>query len=168
MTNDRTTHLIQVIEKNPGIKYREIMRFTGLKNGVLSHYLDKLVKSGLVQVIREPRQTRFYPLEVSETDSKIIKNLRRTTTRKIIHSLMINKEGLSFNEIVDKVNKAPSTVSFYVSHLVDEGILLLSLQDRKKIFLVKDRESVDKLIEDYQPGLLDKPATGLEDIINAL
>ena len=168
MINERATKLIQVIEKNPGIKYREIMRFTGLKNGVLSHHLDKLEKSGVVQVVREPRQTRFYPLIVSETESKIIKNLRRHTTRKIIHTLMINKDGLPFNEIVDCVNKAPSTVSFYLSQLVEEGIIILSLNERKKKFLIKDRESVDKLIEDYQPGLLDKPVTGLEDIINAL
>ena len=168
MINDRTTKLIQVIEKNPGIKYREIMRFTGLKNGVLSHYLDKLEKSGVVQVIREPRQTRFYPLILSERESKIIKNLRRNTTRKIIHTLMINKDGLSFNEIVDFVNKAPSTISFYLSQLVEDEVLVLTLSERKKKFLIKDRESVDKLIEDYQPGLLDKPVTGLEDIINAL
>lgn len=168
MTNERPTKLIQVIKQNPGIKYREIMRYTGLKNGVLSHHLDKLVKSGIIQVIREPRQTRFYPLEISENDSKIIKNLRRETTRKIIHCLMINKKGLSFNQIVEYVKKAPSTVSFYLSQLVDEGVVMLTLDERKKKFQVKDRESVDKLIEDYQPGFLDKPVTGLEDIINAL
>ena len=34
--------LQELIDDNPGIQFREIMRSSGLKNGVLSHYLKKL------------------------------------------------------------------------------------------------------------------------------
>ena len=168
MTKDRDSQIVEIIEKNPGIKFREIMRATGFKNGVLSHYLGKLEKMGTVQVMRGPRQTRFYPLEISEIESKVIKSLRRDTTRKIIHCLMLNKKGLEFSEIVEEIQKAPSTVSLYLSHLVDDEVVQIVLDNRKKKYLVKERETVDKLIEDYHPGMLDKPTTGLEDIINAL
>ena len=168
MINDRNSQIIQIIEKNPGIKFREIMRSTGFKNGVLSHYLGKLEKSGIVQVVREPRQTRFYPLEISEIESKIIKSLRRDTPRKILHCLMLDKKGLEFSEIVKKVGKAPSTVSLYLSQLVEDGVVEMLLDNRKRKCLIKDREIVDKLIEEYHPGILDKPTSGLEDIINAL
>ena len=43
MTN-RDSEIQQIIEQNPGIQFREIMRSSGLKNGVLSHYLGKLKK----------------------------------------------------------------------------------------------------------------------------
>ena len=56
MTEDRNLQITEIIQKNPGIKFREIMRATGFKNGVLSHYLGKLEKSGTVQVVRESRQ----------------------------------------------------------------------------------------------------------------
>ena len=39
---DRTQKLQKLIDDNPGIQFREIMRSSGLKNGVLSHYLKKL------------------------------------------------------------------------------------------------------------------------------
>ena len=165
---DRNLQITEIIQKNPGIKFREIMRVTGFKNGVLSHYLGKLEKAGTVQVVRESRQTRFYPLEISNVESKVIKSLRRETPRNILHCLMLNKKGLEFSQIVDKVGKAPSTVSLYLSQLVDDGTVDLFLEDRKKKYLVHDRMVVDKLIEDYHPGMLDKPTTGLEDIINAL
>ena len=168
MIKDRNSQIIEIIEKNPGIKFREIMRTTGFKNGVLSHYLGKLEKVGTIQVMRGARQTRFYPLNISDTESKIIKSLRRNTTRKILHCLMLNKKGLEFTTIVSEVKKAPSTVSLYLSKLVDDDVVQTILDDRKKKYLIKDRETVDKLIEDYHPGMLDKPATGLEDIINAL
>ena len=58
---ERDVQIKQIIEQNPGIQFREIMRSSGLKNGVLSHYLDKLEKHGIIKVIRGPRQARFYP-----------------------------------------------------------------------------------------------------------
>lgn len=92
ISNNRNSQLLEIIEKNPGIKFRELMRATGMKNGVLSHYVSNLEKTGSVQVKREPRQTRFFPLHVSEEESKIIKALRRNTPREIIEALLVHEE----------------------------------------------------------------------------
>lgn len=165
---NRTTLLENTIQKNPGIQFRELMRSTGMKNGVLSHYLLKLEKKGIVQVKREPRQTRYFPLDVSEKESTIITSLRRETPRRILQSLMLNKEGLEFNQIVEFVSKAPSTVSLYLSQLVKEGTVRIFLEERKRKYAIQERKTVESLIEDYQPGLVDRAATGFEDIINAL
>jgi predicted transcriptional regulator len=166
--NKRGNTLVDVIENNPGIQFREIMRTTGMKNGVLSHHLGKLEKSGIVQVQRGVRQTRYYSLDVTEDQSKVIVALRRDTQRKIIHTLMVNKEGLEFMEIVSNVSKAPSTVSLYLSQLIDDDIVQLYLEERKRKYRIKDRQSVDKLIEDYHPGILDRPVSGFEDVFNSL
>ena len=50
---DRDLQIQQIIEQNPGIQFREIMRSSGLKNGVLSHYLDKLEKNGIIKATRD-------------------------------------------------------------------------------------------------------------------
>ena len=55
---DRDSQIQEIIEKNPGIQFREIMRSSGLKNGVLSHYLDKLERNGVIKAARGPRQDR--------------------------------------------------------------------------------------------------------------
>ena len=52
---DRDSQIQQIIEQNPGIQFREIMRSSGLKNGVLSHYLGKLEKNGVIKANRGPR-----------------------------------------------------------------------------------------------------------------
>ena len=49
---DRNLLLMEIIQNNPGIQFREIMRMSGLKNGVLSHYLKKFEKNGVVKVMR--------------------------------------------------------------------------------------------------------------------
>ncbi len=163
---ERNLQLVSIISNNPGIKFREIMRATGLKNGVLSHHLGKLEKSGSVQVHRSIRQTRFYPLHITQNESKVIKALRRETPRDIISALILN-ENLEFNEIVKKVNKAPSTVSLYLSQLVEDEIVNVKISEKRKSYKIANKDLVDKLIEEYRPGMLEKPTAGLEDIINS-
>ena len=165
MTN-RDLQLQQIIEQNPGIQFREIMRSSGLKNGVLSHYLGKLEKSGIVKVIRGPRQARFYPPKITEDESIVIKALRKQTPRDLLLALIEN-DGLEFSQLVKAVKKSPSTVSLYLSQIVEDELVEIKIVDLKKRYHIKARDLIDKLIEDYRPSLLEKPTSGFEDIINS-
>ena len=163
---DRDSQIQQIIEQNPGIQFREIMRSSGLKNGVLSHYLGKLEKSGIVKVIRGPRQVRFYPPKITEDESIVIKALRKQTPRDLLLALIEN-DGLEFSQLVKAVKKSPSTVSLYLSQIVEDGLVEIKIVQLKKRYHIKARDLIDKLIEDYRPSLLEKPTSGFEDIINS-
>ena len=163
---DRDSQLHQIIEENPGIQFCEIMRSSGLKNGVLSHYLGKLEKNGIIKVIRGPRQSRFYSPSITETESIVIKALRKQTPRDLLLALIEN-DGLDFSQLVKAVKKSPSTVSLYLSQIVDDGLVEIKLVQLKKRYYIKARESIDKLVEDYRPSSLDKSTSGFEDIINS-
>ena len=163
---DRDSQLQQIIEQNPGIQFREIMRNSGLKNGVLSHYLGKLEKSGIIKVERGPRQTRFYPPRITEDQSVAIKALRKQTPRDLLLALVM-KDGLEFSELVKEVKKSPSTVSLYLSQIVQDGLVEIRLENLKKRYYIKARDTIDQLIEDYRPGKLEAPTSGFEDIINS-
>lgn len=163
---DRNLKLIKIIQENPGIQFREIMRTSGLKNGVLSHYLGKLEKSGIIKVIREPRQTRFYPPQISDEESKTIKALRRQTPRDLLLALVEN-DGLEFNQLVSAVSKSPSTVSLYLSQIVSDGLVDFKIVNLKKRYYIKARDTIDKLIEDYRPSITEKASSGFEDILNS-
>ena len=163
---DRDSQLQQIIEENPGIQFREIMRSSGLKNGVLSHYLGKLEKSGIIKVTRGPRQARFYPPKITEEESIVIKALRKQTPRDLLLALIEN-DGLEFSQLVKAVKKSPSTVSLYLSQLVEDELVEIKFVELKKRYHIKARDLIDKLIEDYRPSLLEKPTSGFEDIINS-
>ena len=163
---DRDSQIQQIIEHNPGIQFREIMRSSGLKNGVLSHYLGKLEKSGIIKVIRGPRQARFYPPKITEDESIVIKALRKQTPRDLLLALIEN-DGLEFSQLVKAVKKSPSTVSLYLSQIVEDGLVEIRFVELKKRYHIKARDLIDKLIEDYRPSLLEKPTSGFEDIINS-
>ena len=163
---DRTQKLQELIDTNPGIQFREIMRSSGLKNGVLSHYLKKLEDNGVVRVMRGPRQVRYYSPNITEEESIVIKALRKETPRDLLLAL-IKDDGLEFTELVKEVKKSPSTVSLYLSKIVADGLVEIKVVELKKRYHIKVRGLVDKLVEEHRPSSLEKSTSGFEDIINS-
>ena len=164
---NRESQLLDTIEDNPGIQFRQIMRKSGMKNGVLSHYLGKLEKNGLVKVEREPRQTRYYPPKITEEESKVIKTLRRQTPRDLLLALVEN-DGQEFGELVKAVSKSPSTVSLNLSQIVADKLVEIKIENLRKKYYLKTRDIINRLIEDYRPGIMENPISGFEDVFNSL
>ena len=168
---DKREKLTELIGKNPGISFRNLMRLTNLKNGALSNHLRRLEKRSRIKVERLPRQTRFYPLGVTDDESIAAKSLRRKTSRDIIYTLMLNdryNEGLRFAQIVSIVSKSPSTVSFYLSQLIKDNIVTAIGSGHRKKFHISNKPLIDKMIGDCRLGILEKSVSGFEDIINSL
>jgi predicted transcriptional regulator len=164
---DRILQIIEVIEKNPGANFREIMRITGMKNGVLSHHTRKLEEKGAISVDRTPGRTRFYPLGIDKKESTLIANLRQETPKNIL-VVLLTREALSFNEIVESVKRSPSTVSLYLTQLVQDEIVESKFVNLKRIFQIKDKELVQKTINRYHPDILERSADHIADIFSSL
>ena len=105
INNPRKTHstqdkIVKYVNEIPGIRYRELLRMTGLSNGVLSYHLRSLDNSGKILANRvNNRVTRYFSYDVSTHESHIIGLLRQETTRKII--LYILENGMcEFNNIM--------------------------------------------------------------------
>jgi predicted transcriptional regulator len=164
---DRSLEIVNIVEKNPGIKFREIMRETGLKNGVLSYHTRKLEENGSVKIARKSGETRFYPLCVTDDESNLITSLRRDTQRHILLSLLGGK-SLSFNEIVQRVKKSPSTVSTFLVKLVDEKIVEIKINELKRTYFLRNEDMVCEIIQKYNPILLERTAYNFADTFSNL
>lgn len=164
---DRTEQIIKVIEKYPGIKFREIMRETGMKNGVLEHYTFKMEKEGTVKVERTPGQTRYYPPGLPNEDVHLIKNLRQETPRQILASLL-QLGFLSFRELTGITKKAPATVSSCLAQLVRDDLVETAIVDSKKKYFVKDPKRLQSIIGKYHPNLIERSAERLADNFSLL
>ena len=147
--------ILKTIEKNPGIRYREIMGELGLKNGTLSHHLQKLEEQSVLRVERTPRVARFYPLSVNEAEIPIITRLRQETPRRILR-LLLDLDEVNFSEMFLRIKRSPGTTSRYVTELVDDGIVKDRFEKGKRFFSLPDKYTVDKLISKYHPDLMDK------------
>jgi predicted transcriptional regulator len=134
--------IIQFVNEMPGIRYRELLRMTGVSNGVLSYHLNLLDISGRVQIHRvNDRVTRYFSHDVSSIESNIIGFLRQNTTRKIIVYILENRP-CGFSDIVNHTNKVPSTVSWHLTRLKDANILKVRKQNELNYYEIK----IDKFL----------------------
>jgi len=135
--SSRESLFINLINKNPGIRYLELKSLTGLQNGVVSHYLRQLESNGLIKSVRTPRVSCFYPPSSSELSQKIFRRSRQITPQRIILALI--QKNHSFRSLVKEVKKAPSTVSTYTTKLIYDDIVVISYKNSEKIFKINPK-----------------------------
>ena len=137
--SSRESIFINLINKNPGIRYLELKSLTGLCNGVISYYLQQLEINGLIKSVRTPRVSSFYPISMSKLSQKIIRRSRQITPKRILLALI--QKNHSFTSLVKEVGKAPSTVSTYVSKLIEDNLVFTEYENSKKIFKINPKIS---------------------------
>lgn len=145
----RNNQILELICKNPGLNFCDMMRITGFKNGVLSYYIKKLEKTNKVNVIRKTGNTRFFPLTVDEPESTLLEMLRRPSPYEIISLLENHPEGLTMSQIVQNTKKAQSTISVYLQLLLSKKITSVRFHEKKKIFVLRDIEYVRYVLQKY-------------------
>ena len=116
--------LLLSIDKNPGIRYRELLRLINSSNGVLSYHIDRLEKMELVIVERRTRMTRFFPRNISNEIMGVLGFLRNQTSYEII-KLLHDKGPTSQQEIINYTRKAASTISWHMKKLLDDNIVCI-------------------------------------------
>lgn len=136
--NNRENFLLLLINQNPGIRFNQLLRKSGLKNGVVSHYLSKLQKEQKIIITRTNRVCNVFPYEFSSEFEKLLVRSSQVTCGMILGAL-ITGDRLTFAELAQKIPKSKSTVSFYLSKLVSDGLVEFSLFERNKIYRVKSQ-----------------------------
>src|SRR5919108_3312570 len=122
--NSSQSNILKAISQYPGIRYKELARKTGFANGVLTYHLNILEQFGCVNKFRHNNITRYYPLSIPSSDLKIISHLRVYSEKDII-LFLLSHNLCTFNEIVEHLRKAPSTVSWHLKRLCEDGILIV-------------------------------------------
>ena len=159
--------LLEHIERNPGIRYRELLRLTGLVNGVLTYHVAALEKSGTIRVDRQSRMTRYYTVSVPENESNVLKYIRHEPARQIV-LFILDHDLCTFNEIVDHLGKAPSTASSHLKRLKDAGIVSVRYGEHYQLYRLADRELVAEVLSKYKASFVDKVVDNYADMMEEL
>ncbi|MFL6310005.1 MAG: winged helix-turn-helix transcriptional regulator [Nitrososphaera sp.] len=166
-TADTKILLLEHIEKTPGIRYRELLRLTGLINGVLSYHLAALEKSKMIKAQRESRITRYYPAGISDNESAILKFIRHELIREIL-LFILEREMCTFNEIVEHTQKAPSTVSSHLKRLGNDQIVSVKYGEYYQLYVIVEKDLVSEIISKYRASFVDKVVENYAAIMEEL
>ncbi|MFZ0510752.1 MAG: ArsR family transcriptional regulator [Candidatus Nitrosopolaris sp.] len=146
LIDESKTILLKHINNSPGIRYRELQRATGFANGVLAYHLKILEKSRRIKVIRYriSKSTRYYPLNTTAKESRLMEYVRRTTTRKIL-LLLLKHDQCTSNDIIQDTKKTRSTISWHLSRLRKARIISVRSGVRQT-YRLRNKELVAILI----------------------
>ena len=152
---ERKKFVLQVIEKNPGIRFNEIMRITDMKNGTLSHYVKKLEDENYIELERSPRVTRLYPAGIPKEEAEICKYLNMSTQKKIL-LFILEKKIVTSIQVRDHIKKSPSVVSVNLSELFRAKIINRRYDIPANKFSLKNPEMIRAVLNEYYPDLTEK------------
>jgi predicted transcriptional regulator len=157
------------VERNPGIRYRELTRIVGISNGVLTYHLGILEKFGQIKVARQSnnRVTRYFIANIPKEDSDIIGYFRSIVTRDIVFFVLKN-EFCTFNEIVEHVRKAPSTVSWHIKRLKEAGIFRVVYGDERQLYSLTNKTLVSGILLKYKQSFTDKIIDNYTEMVDKL
>jgi predicted transcriptional regulator len=166
-TNSVQDKIIKYVNEIPGIRYRELLRMTGLSNGVLTYHLRFLDNTGKIRVNRiNNRVTRYFSYDVSPHESSIIGLLRQETTRKIIMYILENGT-CGFNDIIIHTRKVPSTISWHMGRLKAANIINIRKQNESKSYEIgMDKIILQDLLSKYKSSFTEKIVDNYVDMIN--
>jgi len=160
------SNILKAIDQYPGIRYKELARQTGFTNGVLTYHLNVLEQFGHVNKFRHNNITRYYPLSIPSSDLKIISYLRVYSEKDII-LFLLGHDFCTFNEIVEHLRKAPSTVSWHLKRLCEDGILVVH-HGEYNLYQINDKELVNQILHKYKESFTDRIVNNFSNIIDEL
>jgi len=154
VSNPRISRILEIIQENPAISYRDIQKISGFPFGTLSNSLSNLEKDSKIIVRRFTRRTHHFPLDVPSAEYPVLINLRKETAKKIILFLAENKKG-TYSDFRKCTNKAPSTISFTLTNLIEEKIIK-RIYDLPPYFVLEKPQLVQNVLEKISPSKTDK------------
>jgi predicted transcriptional regulator len=157
----RQPKVLKLILKSPGIRYRQLLRITGLSNGSLSYVLRKLEKSRHIIVNRtcNNRATAYYPksihaIELHAIELHVIENLRNNIDRRIVQYLL-EHEVSTFYDIVNHSKRAPSTISWHLNRLKNRKLITsTSSYSRPKAYKIINKNIVSRILSKHTGALV--------------
>ena len=117
--------IFELIKKMPGISYNGIVRETGLSNGVISHYIIKLMENGEIEKDGVKRG-KYFMKNIGKRDRVLIMLLRNKTNNDVFRYLIRNaesQEDVTADQISKKVKKSGSTISVSLKSLQKNNII---------------------------------------------
>ncbi len=162
----RKQTILRTIQEMPVINLSELMKKTGLKTGVITHYLNQLEQQGTIKSQKASRHRRYYDANVLEEEYSIIRNIRKPTKKQILFQIIVEGKP-SFKELTLKIDKSPSTLSWNLSELIEDGVIEKCVQNGKERYRVKDVELLKKTFQKEFSKLFDQTGHD-EDIFLAL
>lgn len=157
--------IYEALQDSPGSHFSELKRTLEMATGTLQYHLRVLEERGLIDTREDGRYTRYFPtFEVDRRDKELLGLLRQETPRRIVLDLL-EHDGAQLTQVSDRLDLAPSTISFHMDKLVEAEVVEKPERGRYEIV---DDEQVTNLLVTYQESFADRAVDRIVSLFTGL
>jgi len=143
--------IYDLVIKNPGLHQAKIAQMLEMRKSLAEYHLKYLEKNNAIISVKEDGYKRYYT-EESEVDiegKKVLSLVRQETPRNII-LLLLKNPVLKHKEIAEQLKISPSTLSYHLNKLMDQGIIDVKKYGEDKGYVIKSRNELMKMLIKYE------------------
>ena len=152
---DARKKIYHLIKKFAGCHFREIERISKLPTGNVKYHLNYLTKYGLINLVKEKNNLRYFPRDFNSENKKLMGLLRQKSIRKILLFVLIHN-NCNHEQIVEFTCLSPSTVSWHLKKLEESNVIGFIRKGRKIYYnILINKEEIINLLITYKESFLD-------------
>ena len=147
--------IYNIVRENAGCHFREVERRSGFSVGIVKYHLDYLTRYGIIRQEKTGNNVRYFPIELSSGEKRLLGLLRSKSQRHIIIFLVM--KGASTNKsIANFAGLSQSTISWHLQRLLKEGVVGAKKEKDGTFYeLQVEKERIIKLLIAYKESFLD-------------
>ena len=156
--------ILQHIHKNPGITFRKLVNELGMGIGNVQYHLHVLEKRGLIVSKRMGGKRYLFPKNFEKKYEPLLRAISTETQRKIL--ILLSEGEKNQSEISSILKLSPATINYHMKRLEKLGLIKRNRRGREVVYHPNfDIETLVRVISEYRPGLWDKLADKLIDLM---
>ena len=153
--------ILEVIEKNPGLHFREIQRRTGTAVGQIEYHLYQLEKMDKVVIKEDGKLKRYFSTTKGDaTERRVIYYLRNNLTRNII-TMLVEEESIELDRILKSKRGKYDRIKKYVEGLERDRIIAIEKDNGSEYVRLRDQKLVLDTLKKFKESFMDSMASNL-------
>ncbi|MGC8672873.1 MAG: winged helix-turn-helix transcriptional regulator [Thermoplasmata archaeon] len=153
---EKRKKIYELIRKNPGLHFRELLRLLDMNVGDLQYNLSVLEKESLIVGKDEFGYRRYYPNQMEfPEEKKVLPFLRQPVQRKIIIEILM-KEKATLNEVSQDLGIKNQTVLYHIKKMLKSGMIIQEKEGKNIYYIMKNSDLISRTLIRYRGGFSDK------------
>ncbi len=116
--NGKREKICSYIRQNPGMHFRELSRKLEINSSTLEHHIRKLKEAEVINTVYDGYFMRCY------YGNSLNHHKPLTPMQEKIVNLIGNQSGITYKELIQKMNLSYVTISYHLATLSDKGVVL--------------------------------------------
>jgi len=128
LDHGRRAWLVDSIGANPGIRFAQLRKATGIGSGPLMYHLRVLERTRHVRVVRQGGKTSLFLVGVPVGQDPYV-----ASSRERVLEVVLNHPGIDQRRLAKRVGIPRKNVAYHVKRLESEGRLSTTVDGRRRI-----------------------------------